>query len=502
MRHALRRLLWIGPTLFVISIALFWVLTAGRGDGGLDPDDADEEHPFFGDHSRPRFFNSRPGNVRDLALLAMQSIARNDERAAAAERELVRLGGAALPHVLPQLDSLDPRGRGRVALALAPLAKRMNVGTAEDRASADAALLFWTRFWQDRAIDFRPAVAARAVARLGEKSTVGRRDDVRALDTFALPELMRKLTPVETEADAARVRRISMALASITEQPWRLERDAGLEAARATARTWQRWWLVHHSDYVTHDGAERVFAMLSDTEYGRWAADAVENQLGTSESGKSVRELWSTRAPTTTWLLGAGLVGGFAAGIALGLMGAARANAPFDRSLSALAIVLAALPTTLFALVLAPGGPSAQHAVGAFLMVVTAASVVARHQRSATRVALDQEYARTARAFGAGPWRLALWSFRASCVSVVSLAGTHLAHLLTVAFVVEHALHLEGLGAVTLKAVYAHDIAWLMALSLSVAFLLSLAQIASDLLLGALDPRVHLGLLRKRGAVE
>src|SRR5512143_1404727 len=117
MRHALRRILWIVPTLFLISIASFWLVSSRAGSEREQSEDTGEAHPFFGRHRSPRFLNRSPKSVKDLALATMTSIASDDARADAARRELTRLRGAALPYVLPALDSLDPTGRARVALA-------------------------------------------------------------------------------------------------------------------------------------------------------------------------------------------------------------------------------------------------------------------------------------------------------------------------------------------------------------------------------------------------
>src|SRR5258706_4468447 len=224
MRAALRRILWILPTLFVISLGTFWVLSAAGGFRPAEHEGHDaDEHPLFGAHDPPRFFNRTPTSVRDLALRAMKIIARDDERAAAAKVELARLGGAALPFVLPELDTLDPKGRARVALALAPIGRRMGVGTSDELASPETAVLFWTRFWQDRAIEFRPAVAKRAVERLSEKATAGRRDDVFQLDTYALSALMPTLGAIDDGEDVKRARRLTAVLARITELDWKIQ---------------------------------------------------------------------------------------------------------------------------------------------------------------------------------------------------------------------------------------------------------------------------------------
>ena len=169
---------------------------------------------------------------------------------------------------------------------------------------------------------------------------------------------------------------------------------------------------------------------------------------------------------------------------------------------TAAAVVLCAIPMALAATWLGPAAATgAVRAAASTLMVLMAAAIVARHQRSATRVALDQEYTRTARAFGASPWRLARWSFRSSSVAALSLIGTQLPPLLTGAFVLEHAFGLNGVGAFTLHAVTARDVTWLMALALVLTASLSLLQIFSDAVLSALDPRVRVGFLRNRGAL-
>ncbi len=502
MRTVLRRILWIVPTLFVVSIGAFFVLTAGAG-WQLGQDSDETEHPLFGRHHPPRFFNSNPTSVSDLAARAMTSIARDDEDAPEARTELVRLGGAALPYVLPKLDALPPTGRARVALALAPLGERMNVGSPEELRGPETAILFWTRFWQDRGIDFRPGAAKRAVWRLAQKSTSGRRDDVQHFDTFALSELITAMPPVQTDADLTRVRRLASMAAKVTGRPLTLSSTPSIAEAQKVVAEWQAFWLEHHTDYSTLDGAERVFAMVSETQYGRWAGGAARGGLGVTQSGERVLSVLSRRAPVTLWLLASALSAGYAAGILLGLFAAARPRRPLDLSTSVLCVVGSSLSVALFCSVLSPSGaPPAARLLGALVMALFAGSIVSRHQRAAARVALDQEYTRTARAFGAGPWRIAARSFRSSAVSAVSLAGVDLPALLTAAFVVEQAFGLGGLSTTTLAAIAQRDIAWLMALSLGVVCVLALAQIISDSLLSTLDPRVAVGFARKRGGLE
>jgi ABC-type dipeptide/oligopeptide/nickel transport system permease component len=501
MRHALRRILWIVPTLVVISIAAFWLLSATLGwtpaaEPGLDPSAARQRLEKL-----PRFFNAEPENVRDLATEATRRIAAGGPGARAARGELARLGGAALPHVLPRLDALPPSGRGRVALALAPVARRMGVGSPAELGVPGSAVVFWTRYWQERAIDFRPAIVHRLVQRVAERSSLMRREDIAKLDTYALPELIHELGNVETPEDAARVQRLSALAAHVTGLSWTLADGATVVQARSVAARWRQWWSLNRSRFITFDGPGRVSAMLIETQYGKWAAEAVRNRLGVSLDGQPVLDEMIARAPVTLLLVGSGLFGGYALGILLGLLAASRAGKPSDHIASALAVGIVALPVATLAASVAPGaGQRGSYALAAILVLVVSGALVSRYQRAATLTALDQDYSRTRMAFGASRLRVALGSFRASSTPAISLLGVDLPMLGTTAFVVEQIFHLPGLGPATLRAVSNHDLPWLMAMALLGALGVALVQIASDLLLLWLDPRIRAADARNRGA--
>src|SRR5262245_61266252 len=155
MRSVLRRLLWLGPTLLLITLATFgvlsWVLPAPREAASL-----------------PLFFNPDPGGVERFALGALRELATARTEHVAAAHELGELGGAALPFVLPALASLRPEARVRAVRALAPVARRMGL-EIDERWEPSRQVLFWTRFWDEHSIDFRPSVARRAVLRLVQR---------------------------------------------------------------------------------------------------------------------------------------------------------------------------------------------------------------------------------------------------------------------------------------------------------------------------------------------
>ncbi|HQP37480.1 MAG TPA: ABC transporter permease, partial [Polyangiaceae bacterium] len=144
------------PTLVAITLIAFGFLALVP----LDP--TVSSRVARDDETLPLFLNPQPRDVRSIATTAVARIARGDAPQEAAE-PLVRAGGAALPFVLPALDALSPDERARVALALAPVAVRMGILGPEGFRTAADAVLFWSRFWEERSVDFKTSVVRRAV---------------------------------------------------------------------------------------------------------------------------------------------------------------------------------------------------------------------------------------------------------------------------------------------------------------------------------------------------
>ncbi|HEX6271392.1 MAG TPA: ABC transporter permease, partial [Polyangiaceae bacterium] len=176
MRRAVEKLSWLVLSMALASVIAFAAL-ARLSDVAIGRVSV-----------MPLLVNLDPRNARDLALEAVRAVASGGAESRQGAAALVRLGGAALPHVLSTLDTLDPVARGRVALALLPVAKRMGLEEARRIDSPEQALVFWTRFWQDRSADFRSAVVRRKVQRLGDRALALRQKEVLELDTFAIPE--------------------------------------------------------------------------------------------------------------------------------------------------------------------------------------------------------------------------------------------------------------------------------------------------------------------------
>jgi peptide/nickel transport system permease protein len=492
MRSVLRRLLWLGPALVLITMVTFGALSAAL------PVDRDAEH-------LPLFFNPEPGAVERLSRRAVGAVAASDAPDREAAAELVRLGGAALPFVLPALDSLSPDARARVVMALRPLAARMGL---EIDASWDSSreVLFWNRFWEEHSIDYRPVVARRAVLRLVQKSTLLRDAEVRQLDTYALDELMRQMAPVTNAADVERIRHVSEIALDMSSGPpsprgaWSLPPGAGVDEARSVAATWTGWWSRHRTRYRTYSGTDRVTAMLRDTRYGGWVTQAVRYDLGRLESGRPVGEVLREGVLVSVPLLLGGIVGALSAAALAGAISALAQRRP-RRWLSLLFTLRAALPVVIVAVLASSWlGPAARHVwFGALLMALLGAPLRALH-RGGRLEARGSDFIRTLESLGLARWRVALATLRLSSASIVVQLGAQLSSLITLTFVVEYALGLSGLGTRTIEALKQPDLNWLMAITIAMALFVGLLQAGSDLLLAALDPRWRDGVDRLGGA--
>lgn len=487
LKEALRRLLWLVPTLVVVTVPTFWALSRFADEG------PSHRAPL------PLFFNANPPGAKERALKALASVASQGEGAKQAERDLVELGGAALPHVLPQFDALDPEARRRVALALVPVARRMGVGAASDFESPESAILFFSRYWEEHAVDFRPAVVRRAVRRFAEHPSPLRRVEVVELDTFALPDLVEAMRPVDNAADVVRARHICEVAAHVTSKDWKIPAGASVETARAVVGTWEDFWLEHRGDYMAFTGTTRLAATLRETRYGHWVERTVRGGLGTLKDGNSVRDALRERGPTTLWLLLVALFVGYpAAAVAGTFAGLHRGNLrgrlvvmAAVGSLGATCVALAswfagALPTGL-----AFFGAAATMAVSSFAFACLPF-------RDALVDAAERTWLRTDWAMGSTPWRTCLRNLRYSGTRFVALALSDFPGILTAAFVVERIFSLRGMGELTVSAVRTGDLAWLMSLALIGTLVAGVAQIASDIALSICDPRVILPADRAR----
>jgi hypothetical protein len=263
------------------------------------------------DHEVPLFVNSSPIYPGPRAWQLVEKIGRGGDPDRAAAAELLQLGGAALPHILPKLDSLQPAARKEVLSALAPLALRMQLTTVAPQPEESEAL--WLSFWNDHFVDFHPAMARRVVRRFVQGPTAQRAHEVRRLDTFALDVLVRELIRLARErAEPSTVKHVvdlSCSIATSPHAPCPAVGPNTPNEVRPLVEQWRTWWLREHHRFESPSGMERFLAPILQTEYAAWVRTSTRAILtGRAFVGLPWRRFWFTSvqfggAITSAWLV-------------------------------------------------------------------------------------------------------------------------------------------------------------------------------------------------------
>ena len=250
LAFALRRAVWAIPTLIGVSLVVFLLTTLLPDPDAtlrLPPGDVAgrmQRHELRRSHflDLPRLINVSPRDVRTLVEQCTTHIVADDADAAYCSARLAKAGGAALPQLLPHLDDLPPAGRGRIAVALAPIAHRMKIGDDADLLDPTRAVPFWVRFWADRSIDFTEPAVKRSVQRLAARENDLLEQDIRLVDTFALQQLV---VAMSSTGDPAALARLTRAASYVAGRDGEVRPDASKAEIRAVVSQWQSWWYVH-----------------------------------------------------------------------------------------------------------------------------------------------------------------------------------------------------------------------------------------------------------------
>jgi len=121
-------------------------------------------------------------------------------------------------------------------------------------------------------------------------------------------------------------------------------------------------------------------------------------------------------------------------------------------------------------------------------------AVISRITRNSMLEVLSTDYLRTARAKGAGRWRV-VWrhAFPNASLSVLNIAGFQLGLLLTGAVLTETVFNWPGMGTYVVQGIQDYDYAVVQGCALVMAAMFVLLNLAIDVLFVVLDPRLRKG---------
>jgi peptide/nickel transport system permease protein len=253
--------------------------------------------------------------------------------------------------------------------------------------------------------------------------------------------------------------------------------------------------------------------------YASWATSVLRGDFGYSLAyAGPVAPLVKERLGATLLLAGAATFAAWLLAIPLGIWYATRRGWQ-DALARAGAALLLIIPDLLLAIVLLlmavetgwfpAGGMASPDAVSlpawgrltdllrhlclpGAVLTIGMLPVLIRHVRSAMLEVMDSPFALSARAQGIPPGRLLYRHLLPAAVNpLVSLFGLSIGTLLSASLLVEVVMGWPGLGPLLIEAIMARDVAIVLSVVMLSATFLILGNLAADLLLYRLDPRIR-----------
>ncbi|ACO48054.1 ABC transporter permease [Deinococcus deserti] len=250
-------------------------------------------------------------------------------------------------------------------------------------------------------------------------------------------------------------------------------------------------------------------------QYLRWLGKAAQGDLGYRiKNGEPVTSEIARRLPPTLMLMGLGMTLGVALGVFFGVLAAVKRYTALDNGLTFLAFLGISTPAFLagligmyvFALKLqwfpaggyqTPGDGSVLDTLShlilpASILSVTYIAVLMRYTRSSVLDVVFQDYVRTASAKGVPHTRvISKHVLRNALIPVVTVIGANVANLIGGAVFLESIFSWPGTGQLYLDAIDSRDYPMIMGTTLVLATVILLANLITDVLYGAIDPRIR-----------
>jgi peptide/nickel transport system permease protein len=245
----------------------------------------------------------------------------------------------------------------------------------------------------------------------------------------------------------------------------------------------------------------------------RFLTHVLAGDLGTDVvSGRKVSEAIGAVLPYTAVLTGTSIGLAILLGVPLGCLAATRPGSVLDSLLAGVSVALIAIPSFVVAIlllltfsvwldwlpVLGTGRADGWADQARRLVLPTAAlslgwiGYIARLVRTSMLEVLQEPYIRTARAYGLPRRAVVLkYALKNACIPVLAVLGLGIGRLLGGAVLVELVFARPGLGRLVLDAINVRNYPVLQGAVLVVVLLFAGANLAVDLLYGALDPRLR-----------
>lgn len=242
-------------------------------------------------------------------------------------------------------------------------------------------------------------------------------------------------------------------------------------------------------------------------QYVLYIWSVLHGNLGESMTnrGQTVTAVLMGRLPTSAELGVAGLVVALGVGIPAGLLAAYRRNRWTDHALMLTATIGYAIPNFVLALglILVVGlelhwlplggwGSFSNVPLPALALGLPWAGLVARMARASMLDVLHKDYIRTARAKGAGPFRvLVQHAFRNALIPLTTLIALLAAEMITGSLIIENIFGIPGIGHYMVNSILGSDYSMTLGFVVFYATVIFFANFLVDLSYGWIDPRIR-----------
>lgn len=243
-------------------------------------------------------------------------------------------------------------------------------------------------------------------------------------------------------------------------------------------------------------------------QYLDFARGAVVGDFGTSyRSPKRALDLVMERMPATLLLTGTGMGLAVLLALPLGILSAYKRYSLIDNLATVVAVAGQAMPIYWLGLMLivffsvqlrwlpASGYGTAPHLImPAFCLGVFTAPTAMRLVRSGMLDVLTMDYMRTARSKGLSEGMVLLrHGLRNTLIPVVTVLGLQFGQLLGGAIITETVFAWPGVAQLAVNAIVYADFPVVQASIITLAVLITVVNLAVDLVVGLLDPRIRFG---------
>ena len=250
-------------------------------------------------------------------------------------------------------------------------------------------------------------------------------------------------------------------------------------------------------------------------QYGRWAADALRGDLGTSyRIDQPVTELIAERLPATFQLAFAAMLLALVVALPLALLSVRWPGGPVDRFVTGLAALILAVPTFWLGILLIlyfsvnlgmlPG--ASRHVsffedpveairnliLPAFVLGMSAAGILVRFLRASLLGEMNTDYVRTARSKGVRQ-RSVLTNhvLKNAMLPFITVVGLQIGGLVTGAVVTESVFTYPGLGRLLVQAISQRDYPVIQGTILIILVFYVIVNVLVDVAYAYLDPRIE-----------